>query len=186
MTLSVLSKNSFCFSASCFSRRFWHCRDDDNGLRHRPVVGDREVDLRGMPGRRQRLEPLQRTARKLHGRAAGGQIHNTHIAPPDPLADAGAERLGARLLRREALGVGLDAILAAFGLRAFGFGEDAVEKAIAVPLDYLADTARVDDVVANAEDHAASPFARERPRSIAVRILRTMLSRPSKIDSPIM
>src|SRR5689334_18164678 len=120
-----------------------------------------------MIGRRHRFEPLQRTARKLHGRAARRQIDHTHVAPPDALADAGTERLGAGFLRRETLGVGLHAVFSSLRFRALGFGEDAIEKAVTMTLDHLADSARIDDVVADPEDHAASPFARMRPRSIA-------------------
>jgi hypothetical protein len=44
------------------------------------------------------------------------------------MTDAGAERLGAGLLGGEALGIGLGAVLAAFGFGALDVGEDAGEK----------------------------------------------------------
>ena len=53
-----------------------------------------------------------------------------------PRADAGAERLGAGLLGGEALGVGLDAVWRAARPCARSIcGEDAIEEAVAVPLD---------------------------------------------------
>ena len=52
-----------------------------------------------------------------------------------PRAQAGAERLGARFLGGEALGVGLDAVGAALRLRALDLGEDTTEEAFAVTLD---------------------------------------------------
>ncbi len=62
------------------------------------------------------------------------------------MTDAGAERLGAGLLGGEALGIGLGAVLAAFGFGALDVGEDAREKAVAVPLDHLGDAAGIGDV----------------------------------------
>ena len=67
-----------------------------------------------------------------------------------PGAHAGAERLGAGFLGGEALRIGLDALGAPLGARAFGVGEDAREKALAVPLDHLLDAADVGDVGADA------------------------------------
>ena len=45
---------------------------------------------------------------------------------------------------------------AAIAAAALGFGEDAVEKAVAEALDRLFDAADVDQVAADAEDHCTS------------------------------
>ena len=74
-----------------------------------------------------------------------------------PARRPGAERLGARLLGGEALGVGLDPVRAACSACARSVGrEDAVEEAVAMALDHLRDAADVDDVGADADDHDAA------------------------------
>ncbi len=75
-----------------------------------------------MTGRRQGLQPAQRAAGELHGRLPARTVDHAHVAPPDAGAHAGAERLGARFLGGETLGVGLDAIFSPLGARPLGFG----------------------------------------------------------------
>ena len=102
---------------------------------------------------------------------------------------AGAERLGTGLLGGEALGIGRHQrarrLGAALGLGALDVGEDTGQKALAMAFHDLLDPADVDQVGADADDHAEYPI-RERPRSIAARIVRTDSARPTKIASPIM
>src|SRR5437868_7447297 len=135
--------------------------------------------------RRQGLKPGQRPAAQVHGRTAARQVHHPHIAPPDATPDSRAKRLGAGLLGGESLGVGRDYHLlilgATPGLGALGFREDALEEPITMALDDLRDPSHVDQVRANADDHALlARFALKagagflRPRSIAARIVRTV------------
>lgn len=86
---------------------------------------------------------------------AGGEVDHAEIAPEHALAEAGAERLAGRLLRRVALGIGGGAQLlgAAVGLAAFQRREDALQEALAMPLQHPLDAANVHDVVAEADDH---------------------------------
>src|ERR1700731_3045395 len=164
-------------------------RNYDEGLRPRPVVGNREVDPGLISRRRQRLEPGQRSARQLHGRPSARQVHHPHVAPPDAAPDPGAERLGTGLLGGEPLGIGryhhVLVLGAAAGPGALGLGENAVEEALAVTLDDFGDAADVDQVGADADDHGL-PATSWRPRSIAARIARTVSARPVNSASPIM
>ena len=64
-------------------------RNYDEGLRQRPVVGDRKVDPRLEPLRGQRLEPGQRAAGEFQGRTAARQDRNGgryEGAPPSAAA----------------------------------------------------------------------------------------------------
>src|SRR5258707_2794135 len=135
------------------------------------------------------LVPGTPPAGQLHVGTAARQVHHPHIPPPDALPDAGAERLGTGLLGGEPLGIGrnhhLLAVGAPRGPGALGVGEDAVEEAIAVALDHLGDPGDVDQVGADADDHAR-PAIFWRPRSIAERICRTVSPRPTNNASPIM
>src|SRR5262249_2838875 len=88
------------------------------------------------------------------------------------------ESLGAGFLGGEALRVGLGPSGAAVGLRALSRGEDASEKTLAVPLDRAFDTADVDKIGPDTEDHA-------RPRSIAARLGFTGSAMPQETASPI-
>src|SRR4029077_12736289 len=113
-------------------------------------------------------------------------------APEHPLAEAGAQGLGARLLGGEALGVGGGAASAAVGLPPLDVGEHAGEKAVAIALDGPLHAPDVDDVVAQAEDHHVPltsdsvSLCRSTPRtwSIFTRMRRTLSARPIKSASP--
>jgi len=78
-------------------------RDDHEGLRQRIFVGQRQIDLRGQAGRGDRFQPLGRAAGQKQRRLAARQIDHAQIAEEHAGAESGAERLGARLLGREAL-----------------------------------------------------------------------------------
>ncbi len=105
------------------------------------------------------------------------------------MADASAERLRAGLLGGETFGIGRDHHLvvggALGGLGLFLRREHPVEKARAMALDHLPDPANVDQVGADADDHADASSA-ARPRSIAARIRRTLLPSPMNSASPMM
>ncbi len=94
----------------------------------------------------------------MHGRTAARQVHHPHIPPPDATPDSRTERLGTGLLGREPLGVGRHHHFLVFGAApgpgALGVGENAVEKAVAMTLDDFGDAADVDQVGADADDHA--------------------------------
>ena len=80
-------------------------RNDHERLGLGMVVGEAEVDLRGHAGRGERSQPRRRAAGQRHGRLAAAQVDDAHVAPEDAALEARAERLGAGLLGREALGV---------------------------------------------------------------------------------
>ena len=116
-------------------------------MRHRPFVGDRDIDARRIALGRDRLQAALRPSGQFHGRPAARQIHHTHIAPPHPAAQPGSERFGASLLGREPFRIGLDPVAPLVGPRSFDGREDAIEKAVAVPLDDFGNPARIGDIV---------------------------------------
>ena len=108
------------------------------------------------PGGRDLVEAPQRAAGQPHRRPARGQVDDPEIAPEHAAAKPGAERLGARLLGGEAAGIARRPVGPPVAFAALGLGEDAVEKAVAEPVDGLLDAADVDQVAAEAEDHRAA------------------------------
>src|SRR5215218_656149 len=127
------------------------------------------MDDRLTSGRSDGSEALERAAGEPHRRAPAGQVHDLHVAPEHAPAHAGAERLGAGLLRREAPRVG------------FGPRRPPVRApALAEALDRAPDAADVAEVRADAENQ--SPAL---PSSIARRIVRTASSRPMNTASQI-
>src|SRR6185436_11605275 len=62
----------------------WNRGDGDKRLRERPLVGDSDIDPRLVARRRDRLEPLERTAGELHRGAPRGQVDHPHVAPEHP------------------------------------------------------------------------------------------------------
>src|ERR1700761_728744 len=122
------------------------CGNNDKSMRHRPLVGNGEVDAGFKSVGRNLLQAAFGTAGQFHRRTPARQVHNTHVAPPDAGTKSGAERFGAGFLRGETLGVGLNPVAPFVGLGPFDRGEDAVQKAVAVPLDDGSDAARVGDI----------------------------------------
>ena len=117
---------------------------------------------------------------KRQGWAARGQVYDAHVAPVNALAQARAERLGAGLLGGKPLGVGGGPLAPAVGLLAFDLGEHPRDEALAEALQRLLDAADVDEIVADAEDHAdlarwPSRAAPWRASSISARMRRTAL-----------
>src|SRR5207302_6682830 len=89
-----------------------------------------------------------------HRRLTRGMVDDAEVAPEDPLAKTGAERLGRGLLGGEAPGIARPAgQTAAIAAAALVFGEDAVKKAVAKTLDRPLDPADIDEIAADAEDH---------------------------------
>ena len=88
----------------------------DEGMRHRPFVGDGEIDSRLVPGGRDGIEAPFGAARELQRRPARRQVDHAHVAPPDAGANSGTQRLGAGLFGGKALGVGLDPVSPSFRL----------------------------------------------------------------------
>src|SRR5262249_3925458 len=164
-------------NAPLCSRRDPHGQDPHHRWRHGPFIADRYVDARLVPGRRNSMEPRERPAGEFHRRAARGEVDHPHVAPKHSGAQTGAERLGARLLGGETLRIGLRLSHAAIGFCPFGRREDTSEETLAVPLDGALDAADIDEIGADAENHA-------RPRSIAARIVLTASARPRDTASP--
>src|SRR5690606_12260677 len=152
-------------------------------LRDRVLVGEAEVDPGAHSGRRQRIEPRPRAAGEDERRTPGGQVDDPEVAPEHAAAEPCPERLGARLLGGEALGVSGGAVGAPLGLRALLGGEDAREEALAEPRQRLLDAPDVDEIAADADDHAllAAPA---RASSMRARMRRIAPSSPMKIASP--
>src|SRR5262249_49807188 len=150
-------------------------------LRHRAFICDRQIDSRLAAGGRDGAQPGERTAGQFYGGAAGRQVDDSHVAPEHAGAHAGAERFGAGLLGREALGIGLDAPGASFRLGPLGSGENAIEKALAVSFDGAFDAADIDEVGTDTENHVRV----FRPRSMTARMVFTASARPENTASPI-
>src|SRR5262249_54089318 len=95
-------------------------------------------------------------------------------------------RLGTGFLGGEALGIGSRPLLAALGFPYFDRGEDALDETFAVTLQRLLDAADVDEVAADADDHAGmAPSTSARASSISRRMMAMLSARPMKIASPI-
>src|ERR1039458_520912 len=116
---------------------------------HRPHAGWGELS-----------QTLGRAAGQNHGRLARTQAGHSHVAPEHPALEAGAPRLGARLIGGEAFGVAGRTALLALAPGAFDFGEDAVGETRAEPLKGLVDPANVAKVRADADDQATDSAAR--------------------------
>src|SRR6266700_199319 len=128
--------------------------DDDDRLGERRLVGEGDIEARQHPGRGDRLKAAQGAAGQPHPRLSRGLVDDAEVAPENPAAKAGAERLGGGLLGGEAAGIARSAgRAAAIAAAALGFGEDAVEKTLAKALDRLLDPANVDQIATDAEDH---------------------------------
>src|SRR5580704_7319019 len=161
-----------------------HRRNDHKSMRHRPFIGDGQIDARLITGWRDLLQPALGAASEFDRRTARWQIDDTHVAPPHTGPQPGTERFRASFLGRKALGVSLESITPPVGQLPFDLGEHPVRETVAVALDHPGDAPRVADIGADTENHDA--LALRRPRSIAARIVRTTDSSPSKIASPIM
>ena len=135
--------------------------DHDEGLRQRRVVRQGDMHDRRMAGRCHRREPLRGAAGQAHGRAAARQVDDLHVAPEHAPAHARAQSLRARLLGREAAGIGRGPRRAAIGLRPFAICKDAMGEAVAEAFERALDPADVAEVGADAEDHA--PRLEHRP-----------------------
>src|SRR5689334_19906182 len=109
--------------------------NDDNRLSERRLIGQGHVEPRRHSGRGNRLEAFQRTAGKPQARLPRGQIDDPEIAPEDAAAKPGAKRFGGGFLRCEAPGIARAGVGAALAAATLGFGEDAVEKAVAKAVD---------------------------------------------------
>jgi len=130
------------------------------------------------------LESLRGAAGESHGRLAGRQVDDPHVAPEDPAAEPRSQGLGASLLGREPLGVGGGATGPRVRPALFDLGEAAVDEPPAEPVERLLDPPNVAKVAADADDHRRRS-AGARPSSIAARIVLTVSARPTNIASPI-
>src|SRR5215208_4108496 len=158
----------------------WARLDDHESLGERGVVGERHMDDRLTSGRSDGSEALERAAGQEHRRAPAGQVHDLHVAPEHAPAHAGAERLGAGLLRREAPRIGFGPRRPPVRAPALALGEDAPGEALAEALDRAPDAADVAEVRADAENQRPAL-----PSSMARRIARTASSRPMNTASQI-
>src|SRR5579885_1009114 len=180
-------KSSAACLAAARSRAQGNGGDDDEGLGERRLVGQGQRDLRAHAGRGDLLEPRQRPAGEPQGRAPRREIDHAEIAPEHALAKPGAERLRARLLRGESLGIARRPLRPAVGACPLGGGEDALEEALAEALDRALDAADVDEIAADADDHRPAPArALARASRISARIRRTAACIPPKFALPIM
>src|SRR5471032_2092666 len=159
-----------------------HGRNDHESLRQGELVGERQVDLRRHSDRGDLFQPRQGAAGQRDRRLAAPEVDHAHVAPEDAAAKAGAERLRAGLFGSEALGVARRASGATLRALLLGRGENALDEPVAEPGERLLDAPDVDQVVADADDHAAAPPARA--SFMIRRISRIAASRPTKIASP--
>src|SRR6266849_2292522 len=122
-----------------------HSGDDDERLRERRFVGERQVDPRAHAARRDGLELRERAAGQDQGRPTRGEIDDAEVTPIDAAAKAGAQRLRASFLRGVALGIAGGAVGAAVGALALERREHPIEEAVAEALDGAFDAADVED-----------------------------------------
>ena len=115
-----------------------------------------EIDVRVHARRRKRGEPSGGAAAQLKNRLPRRTVEHADVAPVHALAEAGAERLGARLFGSVSLGVGGDAIGAPLGACPLGGGEHPHQKAFSEPLERTLDPPDVDQVSPDPDDHALS------------------------------
>src|SRR5207248_9562049 len=108
---------------------------------------------------------------ELHRRTTRRQIYDPHIAPEHAGAQSGTERLRARLLGGEPLGIRFAPASAPLGGRPLDGGENARDESVAVPLKSSLNATDIDQIGADANDHA-------RPRSMAARIAITASRKP--------
>ncbi len=137
-----------------------NCLNDNQHMRHRRFVRDRDMDGRFHALRNHRLQPLFRAARKGEGGLARGRVYNADILHIDALIETRAKGLGAGFLGGKALGVSGDmgaARAAALGLLALCFCKTALDKAFAKALERLFDPAYIDQVAARADNHLVCP-----------------------------
>src|SRR4029078_3104090 len=166
--------------------------NDDDGLCRRKSVGNRQVDAHLVTFGRQPGQRPRRSSGKLQGGAPRRQIHHPHVAPKNAVAKAGAERLGAGFLGREAFGVGRGTLGAAVGFLPLGLGEDAIEESLAVARDGAFDAPDIDHVVAETDDHHELPTLASvslcrrvsRAPSMSLRMRETLSAKPTKSASP--
>ena len=100
-------------------------------------------------------EQVESLAVQHHVRLAGVVLGHLHVVPAELGADAGAERLGDRLLGGEPRGQKRRGILVPQAVLNLGGEQDAPGKPLAESLVRGADALDLDDVDASAENHSA-------------------------------
>src|SRR5208282_1504032 len=112
-------------------------------------VGNRERDVFraefGRDGRRLTV--------KLNGRTLPLRAHHFDVAPPDAVTPSRAQRFHAGFLGGEARRVAFKAAGFSFAIKDFANGENAMKKAVAEPLNALADARHFGDVHSGAKNH---------------------------------
>ena len=116
--------------------------------------------LRHHARRRDRGEARRGAAGQRQGRLAAGQVDDADVAPEHAAVEAGAQRLGAGLLGGVAARVGFRAVAhgARSAARSIG-GEHARDEALAEAVERALDAPDVDQVAAEADDHARAGTA---------------------------
>src|SRR5580692_4423836 len=97
--------------------------NDNKGMRHRPLVGDGEIDTRLVALGRDCLQTALGAAGECQRRTTGRQIDDTHVTPPHAGAKPGAQRLGTGFLGRKTLSISLNAVAPFLSLCALDRGE---------------------------------------------------------------
>src|SRR4051812_27642084 len=107
-----------------------------------------------------------RTVGQTHGRLAGWQIHDAHVAPVHTKGNSRAEGLGTGLLGGKALGIGGSPLRSPVRLLPLDLSKAALGKALAIPRQCLFDTTDLAKVIAEPDDHRFPPPASERPLTL--------------------
>ena len=128
--------------------------NDHDGLGPGKIVGQGQVDDGAMAGRRHAFEMTSGAPVQHYRRPPRRLVDHAHVAPVGALAKTGAQRLGAGFLGGEALGIGGRALGASLRFALLNLGEHALNEALTEAFEGLLDAADVDDVVADAENHA--------------------------------
>lgn len=128
-----------------------------------------------------------RPARKPQRGCAVLPTHHFHVLPADTAGQPGAQRFGAGFLGREAFGKAGPGPGPGQGqaISTLIWGENPAQKALAKAADQVLDTANIDKIGADADNHSVPARMGARAACISARMRAMAAGRPMKIDSPI-
>src|SRR5690606_34263467 len=127
--------------------------DDNEGLSERKIIGNCQMYGGARSSGQEFLQLFRRTAGQMHRGLSGRSVDNAHVAPEHALGYAGSQRLGAGFLRRETLRIRCGALLASIRFLLLDLCKDPVAETVTMPFKRTFDTANIDEVAANPDNH---------------------------------
>src|SRR5690606_2628578 len=100
------------------------------------------------------LQLFRRTAGQMHRGFSGRSVDHAHVPPEYALGYSSSVRLRTGCLRRETLCIRCGALLAPIRLFLLGLRKDPVAEPVAMTLKRTFDTANIDEIAANTDNHA--------------------------------